>query len=71
MSEAGLYRIYNDLMDQYDALPLVSKPAFDLDEYITERTLSGLFTVLGQEEKRIREDPAARTTELLRRVFQD
>lgn len=69
MSEAGLYRIYNDLMDQYDALPLVSKPTFDLDGYVTERTLKGLFTVLGQEERRIREDPAARTTELLRRVF--
>lgn len=71
MSEAGLYRIYNDLLDQYDALPLVSRPSFDLDGYITERTLSGLFTILAREEARIREDPAARTTELLRRVFEN
>ena len=34
-----------------------------------DRALSGLFTVLGQEEKKIRDDPVARTTDLLRRVF--
>jgi hypothetical protein len=36
---------------------------------VTDRALSGLFQTLGEEEKRIRQDPAARTTELLRRVF--
>lgn len=41
----------------------------DLDAYVTERALQGLFTVLSQEEKRIRQDPLARTTELLRKVF--
>jgi len=71
MTEVGIYRIYDDLMGKYDALPLVSKPTFDLDGYITENALNGLFTVLGQEEKRIREDPVARTTDLLRRVFKD
>lgn len=69
MSEVGLYQIYNELTDYYNNLPLVSEPALDLDEYITERALNGLFTVLAQEEKRIREDPVARTTNLLRRVF--
>ena len=69
MSEAGLYRIYNNLMDHYDALPITSKPTFDMDAYITEKSLDGLFTILAQEEKRIREDPLARTTDLLRRVF--
>jgi len=34
-----------------------------------KEALSGLFTPLGQEEKRIREEPVARTTEILRRVF--
>jgi hypothetical protein len=69
MSEVGLYQLYNELTDYYNNLPLVTKPALDLDEYITDRALNGLFTVLGQEEKRIREDPLARTTNLLRRVF--
>lgn len=69
MQEVGLYRVYNQLLDAYGALPLVSKPSFDLDAYITGRALGGLFTVLAGEEKRIRDDPLARTTDLLRRVF--
>lgn len=41
----------------------------DLDAYVTDRALSGLFRTLADEELRIRQDPAARTTELLKRVF--
>ncbi|MBK7946446.1 MAG: DUF4197 domain-containing protein [Flavobacteriales bacterium] len=41
----------------------------DLDAYVTEKALSGLFTVLAQEEKRIRIDPVARTTAILQKVF--
>ncbi len=69
MSEIGLYKVYNGLTDYYNKLPLVTTPALDLDEYVTQHALKGLFTVLGQEEKRIRTDPLARTTDLLRRVF--
>ena len=69
MSEVGLYQVYTSLLDAYAKLPFVSKPDFDLDAYITDRALGGLFTVLAQEEKRIRDDPVARTTDLLRRVF--
>ena len=69
MSEIGLYKVYNGLTDYYNKLPLVTTPALDLDEYVTQQALNGLFTVLGQEEKRIRTDPLARTTDLLRRVF--
>jgi len=69
MSEVGLSRIYEDLANRYNTLPFVTKPAIDLNVYVTDGALDGLFTILGEEEKRIREDPAARTTELLRRVF--
>lgn len=69
MSEVGLYKVYNGLTEYYNKLPLVTSPALDLDEYVTQHALDGLFTILGQEEKRIRTDPVARTTELLRRVF--
>jgi hypothetical protein len=69
MEQVGLYRAYNRVADRYDKLPLVTKPAVNLDDYVTDRTLSGLFTVLGQQEKRIRKNPAARTTELLKKVF--
>jgi hypothetical protein len=71
MSEVGLYQIYNELTDYYNKIPLKTAPALDLDQYITEQTLNGLFTVLGQEEKKIRKDPLARTTDLLKRVFKE
>jgi hypothetical protein len=42
---------------------------FDLDKYVVEKTLDGVFYVLGAEESKIRKDPAAQTTELLKEVF--
>ncbi|HET6807377.1 MAG TPA: DUF4197 domain-containing protein [Frateuria sp.] len=41
----------------------------DLDDYVTARTIDGLFTVIGEQEQAIRKNPAARTTELLKKVF--
>jgi Protein of unknown function (DUF4197) len=42
---------------------------FDLNKYVVEKTLDGLFLMLGNEEKQIRKDPAAQTTTLLKEVF--
>jgi hypothetical protein len=42
---------------------------FDLDKYIVGKTLDGLFYMLGEQEKQIRKNPAARTTALLKEVF--
>ena len=42
---------------------------FDLDKYVVGKTLDGLFYMLGQEEKKIRKNPAAQTTALLKEVF--
>jgi hypothetical protein len=69
MTALGTVRVYDQLVAAYEALPLTTKPAFDPRAYVTDRALDGLFAVLGDEEKRIRDDPAARTTELLRKVF--
>ena len=41
----------------------------DLAEYVTEKAIEGLFVMIAKEEDKIRKDPAARTTELLRKVF--
>ena len=41
----------------------------DLNAYVTDKALEGLFTVLAQEEERIRQDPVARTSALLQKVF--
>lgn len=69
MEKVGLYRAYGQLAEVYNALPGNRRPAVDLEDYLTEHTLDGLFQALGDEEKRIREEPIARTTELLRKVF--
>ena len=50
-------------------MQLASKPSLDIDDYVTEKGLEGLFTLLGQEETAIRQNPAARSSELLRKVF--
>jgi hypothetical protein len=42
---------------------------FDLNKYVVAKTLDGLFLMLGNEEKKIRKDPAAQTTTLLKEVF--
>ena len=69
MGEVGVYQVYNQVVGTYNAIPIVSKPVLDLDNYITEKTLDGLFQMIAKEEKKIRLNPAARTTELLQRVF--
>jgi len=50
-------------------MPLVPKVNIDIEEYVTNKAMDGLFTMVGQEEKKIRTDPAARTTDLLKSVF--
>lgn len=69
MEGVGVYQQYNQLTGAYTALPLASKPNIDIDDYVTEKGLDGLFTLLGQEEQAIRQNPAARSSELLRKVF--
>ena len=69
MRQIGIYRLYQDVLDSYNQIPFAIPIAFDLSDYITEQSLDGLFTVLGQQEAKIRQDPLARTTELLRDVF--
>jgi len=69
MQSVGLAQQYEQLVGRYNAIPFVLAPDFDLAGYVTEKTLSGLFTVVGEEEKKIRTNPAARATDLLKQVF--
>jgi RNA binding exosome subunit len=69
MNEVGVTRSYKEMMGQYEALPFMSKESLDLDHYVTNKSLDGLFYMIGQEEKKIRTDPAARVTDLLKNVF--
>lgn len=70
LNQVGSTKYYNDLSDQIASLPLVGENInLDLPDYVTEQALDGLFTMIALEEKKIRENPAARTTELLKKVF--
>lgn len=69
MESIGVTRQYEVLAGRYNALPFVKSQAFDLDRYVVDKALDGLFYVLAEEERKIRTDPAARVTDLLRTVF--
>ena len=69
VNEVGATRSYKDMMARYDKLPFMSKKSVDLDDYVTHKSLDGLFYMVGEEEKKIRADPLARTTDLLKSVF--
>jgi hypothetical protein len=56
-------------MGRYENLPMMGRQSLDLDDYVTSKSLDGLFRMVGEEEKKIRTNPAARTTDLLRTVF--
>lgn len=60
---------YRDIAERWNRLPMVDPLEVDLEAHVTERALDGLFKILAEEERRIRTDPVARTTELLREVF--
>jgi hypothetical protein len=54
---------------RYNQIPFVTKVNPDLDDYATDKAIEGLFVMIAKEEKNIRANPVARTTEILRRVF--
>ena len=69
MEEVGVTKTFKTLTDKYSSLPFVEKKSIDLDHYVTTKALDGLFYMLGEEEKKIRTDPAARVTDILQKVF--
>jgi hypothetical protein len=69
MNDVGVTRSFKEMMNKTRRIPFLKKESVDLDHYVTSKALDGLFTVVGQEEKKIRKDPTARVTELLKTVF--
>jgi hypothetical protein len=69
LDKVNATRYYSDIVNTYNRIPLVEKVNPNLDDYATEKAIDGLFVMIAKEEKRIREDPVARTTELLKKVF--
>ncbi len=62
---------FNTLMDKGKSIPFVgSVNTLSPDEYVIQKALDGLFFILGQQEAKIRQDPAARVTDILKKVFE-
>ncbi len=70
MNQVGVAAQYKELVGRYTSLPFVNAEQFDLDNYVVGKSLDGLFHTLAQEEQKIRTNPAARVTDLLKEVFQ-
>lgn len=69
MEEVGATRQYKDLLARLQHIPFVRTQALDIDDYVVGKALDGLFYMVGEEEKKIRRDPLARVTTILRDVF--
>jgi hypothetical protein len=69
MAKNGVVRQYNALTAQYKSIPFAKNQDLDISHYVVSKALDGLFYELGEEERKIRKDPAAQTTNLLKEVF--
>ena len=68
MERVGVVRQYNSVIKNAPGGAALASE-FDINKYVVEKTLDGLFLMLAEEEKKIRKDPAAQTTALLKEVF--
>src|SRR5688572_1020385 len=69
LNKVNATKYYGELVTRYNKIPLVERVNPNLDDYATDKAIEGLFVMVAKEEKNIRKDPVARTTELLKRVF--
>lgn len=71
LDKVGVTKVYTKMMTAYNKIPLVQKVETDLAAYTTKKTMDGLFLMIADEEKNIRDNPFARTTDLLKKVFDE
>lgn len=71
IKEVKVTQYWNPLASRYNKIPLTTKVNPDLEDYTTNKAMEGLFKLLGLEEKKIRNNPVARVTGLLKKVFAD
>lgn len=69
LNKVELTKYWNPIINTYNRIPLVQNMNPNLDDYVLEKTLDGLFKMLANEETKIRQDPAARVSSLLKKVF--
>jgi len=69
LNKVSATKYYGDIVNTYNKIPFTDDVNPNLDDYATDKAIEGLFTLIAREEKNIRQDPVARTTELLKKVF--
>ena len=69
LSEVGATKLWSDAITRYNSIPLLNDVNPDLRDYVTQKALEGVFTMISKEEIQIRSSVNARTTDLLKRVF--
>jgi hypothetical protein len=69
LARTGAIQSYDRMLGQYKTMPFVPDVKANLTDYVLGKAIDGVFLYLGREEAAIRENPAKRTTDLLRRVF--
>jgi hypothetical protein len=69
LNKVNATKYYRDIVTRYNQVTPLQKVNPDLDDYATDKAIEGLFLMIAKEEKNIRENPVARTTDLLKKVF--
>ncbi len=69
LDQVEVTKYWDDVMSAYNRIPFTTKVETDLAQYVTEKAIDGLFIRVAEEEKKIREDPVARVTDILKKVF--
>ena len=69
MKDVGVSKNWNFLATKYNSIPFTENINPDLEDYITQKAIDGLFILIAKEEIKIRENPSARTSEILKKVF--
>jgi nitrogen regulatory protein PII len=69
LEKVNATKYWDDVMSRYNKIPFTQKVNEDLTAYATEKAIEGLFVMIAKEELKIREDPIARTTDILKKVF--
>ena len=69
MAEVGVVQQFQELMSRAKSIPFMKADSMDINQYVVGKAVDGLFYMVGQEEKKIRKDPAAQVTPLLRQIF--
>jgi hypothetical protein len=69
LGQVNATKYWSDAMNVYNKIPLVKQVNTDLTGFVTEKALQGVFTMVEKEENKIRANPLARVTDLMKKVF--